>query len=115
MEDNDRHHVRIKMPTRIFIEAIAATDTAAGLLLQCNVEDVSYGGFCVKVESELIVGAILSVCVELPAIEQPFYMAAEVKWCRPHEGGEDGWLAGFEVLSSSGTDANSWREILEHL
>ena len=115
MEDNDRHHVRIKMPTRIFIEAVAAPDSSQGVLIQCQVVDVSYGGFRVNVESELIVGAILSVCVELPAIEEPFYMAAEVKWCRPHEDGGNGWLAGFEVLSSSGTDADSWREILEHI
>ncbi|HEY6131852.1 MAG TPA: PilZ domain-containing protein, partial [Halioglobus sp.] len=81
----------------------------------CNVEDVSYGGFRVKVESELTVGAILAVCVELPAVEEPFYMAAEVKWCRPGEDGQGGWLAGFEVLRSSGTDIESWRQLLQHI
>jgi hypothetical protein len=93
----------------------APTDSAEGLLLQCKVLNVSYGGFRVNIESELIVGAILSVCVELPAVEEPFFMAAEVKWCRLDEESESGWLAGFEILKSSDTDIESWRELLEHI
>jgi PilZ domain len=115
MEDNDRNHIRINMHTRVFVEAIAATDSADGLLLQCKVVDVSYGGFRAIIESELTVGAILSVCAELPAVKEPFYMAAEVKWCRPNAGGESGWLAGFELLKSRDTDIESWRNLLEHI
>ncbi len=115
MEEKERSHIRIKMDTRIFIEAIAATDSSEGLLLQCEVVEVSYGGFSVNIESELIVGAILSVCAELPAVEEPFYMAAEVKWCRPNEHGRSGWLAGFKLLKSSDTDIESWRRLLEHV
>jgi len=115
MVENDRNHIRIKMHTRIFVEAMAATDTTEGLLLQCKVVDVSYGGFSVDIESEVPVGAILSVCAELPAVEEPFYMAAEVKWCRPNDDGKDGWLAGFELLKSRGTDIEAWRNLLEHL
>jgi Tfp pilus assembly protein PilZ len=115
MAESDRSHIRIKMDTRIFVEVKAATDSSEGLLLQCKVLNVSYGGFRVNIESELIVGTILSVCVELPAVEAPFFMAAEVKWCRPDEESESGWLAGFEILKSSNTDIQSWREILEHI
>lgn len=115
MEEKERSHIRIKMDTRIFIEAIAATDSSEGLLLQCDVVDVSYGGFSVIIESELIVGAILAVCAELPAVEKPFYMAAEVKWRRPNEGGKSGWLTGFKLLKSSDTDIESWRRLLEHV
>ena len=115
MAENDRSHIRIKMDTRVFVEVIAATDTSEGLLLQCEVVEVSYGGFSVNIERELIVGAILSVCAELPAVEEPFYMAAEVKWCRPNEHGRSGWLAGFKLLKSSDTDIESWRRLLEHV
>jgi PilZ domain len=115
MEEKDRGHIRIKMDTRIFIEAIAATDSSEGLLLQCEVVEVSYGGFSVNIASELVVGAILSVCAELPGVEAPFYMAAEVKWCRPNEQGKTGWLAGFKLLKSSNTDIESWRQLLEHV
>jgi len=115
MEEKHRNHIRIKMHTRVFVEVIAATDTSEGLLLQCEVVEVSYGGFSVNIERELIVGAILSVCAELPAVEEPFYMAAEVKWCRPNEHGSSGWLAGFKLLKSSDTDIESWRRLLEHV
>ena len=115
MVEKDRNHTRIKMHTRIFVEAIAATDTTEGLLLQCKVVDVSYGGFRVNIESEVPVGAILSVCAELPAVDEPFYMAAEVKWCRPNDDGKDGWLAGFELLKSRDTDIEAWRNLLEHI
>jgi PilZ domain len=115
MAENDRSYIRIKMDTRVFVEVIAATDTSEGLLLQCEVVEVSYGGFSVNIERELIVGAILSVCAELPAVEEPFYMAAEVKWCRPNEHGRSGWLAGFKLLKSSDTDIESWRQLLEHV
>jgi len=115
MEEKHRNHIRIKMHTRVFVEVIAATDTSEGLLLQCEVVEVSYGGFSVNIERELIVGAILSVCAELPAVEEPFYMAAEVKWCRPNEHGGSGWLAGFKLLKSSDTDIESWRRLLEHV
>ncbi len=115
MQENDRNHLRIKMDTRIFVEAIAATDSSEGLLLQCEVVDVSYGGFRVNIESDLTVGAILSVCAELPSVKDPFYMAAEVKWCKPREDGKSGWLAGFQLLKSRDTDIESWRELLEHV
>jgi hypothetical protein len=115
MTEKDRNHIRIKMDTRIFVEAIAATDSSEGLLLQCKVVDISYSGFRVNSESELTVGAILAVCVELPAVEEPFYMAAEVKWCRPHDDGKSGWLVGFAVLKSSDTDVDAWRDLLEHI
>lgn len=115
MVENDRNHIRINMHTRVFVEAIAATDSSEGLLLQCKVADVSYGGFRVIIETELTVGAILSVCAELPAVEEPFYLAAEVKWCRPNDDGTGGWLAGFELLKSSDTDIESWRKLLEHI
>jgi hypothetical protein len=102
------------MNTRVFVEAIAATDFSEGLLLECEVLDVSYGGFRVCIEQEVTVDAILSVCAELPSVEEPFYLAAQVKWCRLNDEGE-GWLVGFQLLKSSDTDIESWRALLEHV
>lgn len=115
MVDNDRNHIRIKMHTRIFVEVLAGTDSADSLVLPCEVMDVSYGGFRVSIASELTVGSILSVCAELPAVQDPFYMAAEVKWCRPSESSTDRWLAGFQLLMSSDSDIHAWRALLEHV
>ena len=115
MEDKDRNHIRIKMHTRVFVEVLAATDSSEGLLVQCQVLDVSYGGLRISLGCELIQGAILSVCAELPGVDDPFYMAAEVKWCRVDEEAEGRWIAGFKLLKSSDTDIESWRSLLEHI
>lgn len=115
MKEYDRSHIRIRMHTRIFVEVIAATEDSEGLLLTGDLMDVSQGGFRVALDSEVIVGSILSVCAELPAVEEPLFMSAEVKWCRPNEDGNSGWLVGFKVLNSSGTDSDSWRELLQHV
>jgi hypothetical protein len=106
--------MRINMHNRIFVEVVATTNDSAGTLLQGDLLDVSRGGFRVHLASEVIVGSILSVCAELPAVEEPLFMSAEVKWCRPDDDGNGGWLVGFQVLSSSGTDSESWRALLEH-
>jgi hypothetical protein len=103
------------MNTRVFVEVIAAADTSEGVMVQCDVFDVSYGGFSAGIKTEVPIGAILSVCVELPGVANPFHMAAEVKWCRSSESAEDEWLAGFKLLKSSDTDIDSWRTLLEHV
>ena len=115
MTKTPRDHTRIKMDTRVFVEVIAADDSNEGLLLQCDVVDVSYGGFSATIASELIVGSILSVCAELPSVAEPFYMVAEVKWCRPDAQEDTTWLAGFQLLSSNNTDVELWRSLLIHV
>jgi hypothetical protein len=123
MPANDREHIRLLMDTKVFVELTAPSPSSDGNgeLVECGVIDVSYGGFRVSIPQEVTVGAILAICAELTAIDRPFYMAAEVMWCRQREdedGEEDaerGWLAGFKLLSSSDTDVNAWRELLEHV
>jgi hypothetical protein len=106
MSEKDRNHIRIRMHT---------TEDSEGLLAKGDLVDVSQGGFQASLDSEVIVGSILSVGAELPAVEEPLFMSAEVKWCRPHEDGKAGWLVGFKVLSSSGTDSDSWRAMLRQV
>ena len=112
--NNDRDHIRIGMHTRIFVEVIAATEDAEGLVLQGELVDVSQGGFRVRLENDVIVGAILSVGAELPGVAEPLFMSAEVKWCRPEDDGSS-FLVGFQVLRSGGTDSESWRELLRQV
>jgi len=112
---NSRRHTRIKVDTKIFIEVIARTANSEGLLLQSKVVDVSYSGLSVCIEIELTVGTILPVCTELPGVEEPFYLAAEVKWCRANEDGKTTWLAGLQILNSRDTDIMLWHSVLEHV
>jgi hypothetical protein len=115
MSEKDRDHIRIRMHTRLFVEVIAATEDSAGLVVRGDLVDVSQGGFQATLERDVIVGSILSVGAELPAVDEPLFMSAEVKWCRPQEDGKAGWLVGFKVLSSGGTDSDSWRALLQQI
>jgi hypothetical protein len=115
MAGNQREHIRLKMDTKVFVEVMAASpkDGGESVLVECDVVDVSFGGLKVNLDAELITGSILSICVVLPAFEDPFYLAGEVKWSRPNEQGEGGeWSAGFQLLTSSDSDIAHWRELL---
>jgi hypothetical protein len=113
--ETDRRHTRITLSARVFVEVSARTAESEAVLLHCEVIDVSYGGFRVCIESEVPVDAILPICAELPGVDKPFYLAAEVKWCRANEDDSPGFLAGFALLNSADTDIKSWRNLLEHV
>ena len=105
------------MDCRVFIELVAAPPGGEGKsnIASCDISDISYDGLKIGVENELTVGSILSLCVEIPAVEDPFYLVGEVKWCRPQHTAEGGWLAGFQMLNSSDSDIDAWRDLLAHV
>ncbi len=116
MKDNDRKHMRLKVDAKVFIELAAAPagSEKKGELVRCEVIDVSYGGFKVLLPSEVIIGTILSVCAELPYVDEPFFMVAEVKWIEEAPD-DNAWYAGFELLRSRDSDIESWWNLLEHI
>ena len=117
MSQVDREHIRLRMDTKVFVE-LAAADPHAGTeaeLLKCDVIDVSFGGLKARIAEELIQDSILSIAVFIPGVDEPFYLAAEVRWCRPDDSGEGTWCAGFQILVSSGSDVESWRDLLTHV
>lgn len=114
MTEEKRHHIRLKMDAEVFIEVAAATETAGAELARCEVVDVSYGGLQVHIRQALTPGTILAISVDLPSMPDPFFMAAEVKWCQPQDNDET-WRAGFALIASHDSDINAWRELLEHV
>ena len=119
MSGNDREYIRLNMNTKVFVEIMAAEPRDGGdsdsVLVECDVVDISFGGLKVNLDAELIKGSILSICVVMPSFDDPFYMAGEVKWCclNEEEGGQ--WSAGFQLLTSSDSDIEQWREVLTHV
>ncbi len=115
MSEEHRKHVRLNLDCTVFLELNEGptTDGSPAEVALCKSLDVSYGGLKVTLGTQLTVGAILPVAVELPAVEQTFHMVGEVKWCRPHP--EDGWAAGIQLLDSQNTDIDGWRELLLHV
>jgi hypothetical protein len=117
MTDNNRNHPRIRLDSRVFIELTSA-DLANGEpaeIVSCKLLDVSQSGLQVKLETELPVGAILHIGAELPGTDDTFYMAGEVKWCRPGNDPAADWLVGFQLLNAHDSDIEGWRQLLEHV
>ena len=119
MSENLREHIRISLNCRVFIE-LAATmgeqdGDGAAEIARCKTLDVSFGGLKVALGRELNTGALLQIGVELPGVEDAFYLIGAVKWCLPNGDPETGWAAGFELLNSDGSDIDKWRELLEHV
>ena len=114
MTDNNRQPVRIRMDSHVFIELESpeVDGEGQGEIARCKTTDISRGGLQVGLDRELAVGAILQIGVELPGAEDAFYMAGEVKWCRPDAGAEGSWIAGFQLLNASDSDIERWRSLL---
>jgi PilZ domain len=103
------------MQATVFVEVVARMGNSEASLLECEVVDASYGGLRVCVESELMVGTILPLRVELQGMKENLYLTGEVRWCRAKEDGRIGYLAGFELLNSTDTDIKLWRSLLEQV
>jgi hypothetical protein len=117
MAEIEREHIRLQMDTEVYVELAAAApeEGAEAELLRCDVKDVSRGGLKAQVEQELIEHSILSIAVFIPGVDEPFHLVGEVRWCMPAPDAEGKWNAGFKVLSSKGSDIESWQDLLTHV
>jgi hypothetical protein len=112
-----RGFLRLRMESRVFIEVMAAEADGSepSRVVQCHTLDVSQNGLGVGIDERLRVGSILQIGVELPGSTAPFYLTAEVRWCRETEGGDSAYLAGLLILNANGSDVDTWRGLLSHI
>ncbi len=117
MRSEQRGFLRLRLDSRVFIELVAAAADGSepNQIVQCRTLDVSQNGLGVGIDRPLTVGSILQVGVELTGTEEPFYLAAEVRWCREAPGEESPWQAGLLVLNAHGSDVDTWRGMLSHI
>lgn len=124
MSIEKRRHLRLPVSTRTFIELEAPdiNGAEAGRLAACTSETVSRGGIQVVLDEELAVSSILQIGVDAPNEDTTFFLAGEVKWCRPCAEDEKkqeepltGWRVGFEILNSHNSDIERWVALLASL
>lgn len=119
--DLERKHLRMPVQSRVFIELEAAVSgsDAPGNIAICKTLDVSASGLQVALEHELIEQAYLQIGIEPPqsgdAGSEPFFLAAQVKWCRAGESPEQPWLAGLALLPAGQSDIDQWIELISGL
>ena len=112
-----RGFLRLRMDSRVFIELLAAEADGSepSLIVQCRTLDVSQNGLAVGIDRQLQVGSILQIGVELPGSTAPYYLMAEVRWCREIEVGGCPYHAGLLILNANGSDVDTWRGMLSHV
>ena len=121
MSETTRKHLRLPLESRVFIELVAANagDSGGAEIAVCKTLDVSLNGMRVALEYEVTVDAILHIGVDVPrensdAIDT-FYLAAQVRWCRPNDEPDYPWSAGFTLLNASNSDIGQWVALLSEL
>jgi Tfp pilus assembly protein PilZ len=114
---DQRQHQRLDERSTIFIEVLAGGEHSAQQesILICNSLEISSGGLRVCVDDEFETGAILQLGIELPELEDPLYVVGEVRWCSPAPKNNPGYLVGFKLLESDGTDYEIWSKLLEEM
>jgi len=113
MTQDKRKHERIPSSETIFIELVSAgVDGHEAEVVRCKTSNISSNGLRAQVGTELIVGAILQVGIDLQGAEDTLYLAAQVVWCKPDNKNPGYWSAGFELMNASDSDIETWREVL---
>jgi PilZ domain-containing protein len=113
--ETERQQPRLPVNSRVFIEleAPAAGSSEDANIAICRTLDVSRLGIKVALEQRLPVGAYLQIGVEpLADNGDTFFLAAQVRWCRPGDDGENPWLAGFELLPAEHSDLARWMALI---
>ncbi|RLQ20815.1 PilZ domain-containing protein [Seongchinamella sediminis] len=119
--DLERKHLRLPVETRVFIEleAPASGSDAPGHIATCKTLDVSANGLQVALEHELIEQTYLQIGIEPPqvgdAASEPFFLAAQVRWCRAGETADQPWLAGLALLPAGHSDIGRWIDLISGL
>ncbi len=119
--DLERKHLRLPVQSRVFIElesAVAGSEAGSNIAI-CTTLDVSAQGLQIALDQELTEQAYLQIGVEPPHAEgddgEAFFLAAQVRWCRPGDSEDQPWLAGLALLQAGQSDIDRWIALISDL
>lgn len=115
MTETEREQPRLPSRSRVFIEleAAAAGSEDEASIAVCRALDVSANGLRVAVTCELTAEAYLQIGVEpIEGGDELFFLAAQVRWCRPSDDPDYPWLAGFALLPAEHSDLCHWADLI---
>jgi Tfp pilus assembly protein PilZ len=111
-----RVHPRLKSDDRLFTQVVLSADEPqlVGTTLSCTAVNLSVGGIQFRTGAEIPTGALLDLWVDVASRPGKFFLAGEVRWCRPtgdtNDKGRDEWLIGVQLKSGAATDIVDWRD-----
>ena len=120
--DLERKPLRLPVESRVYIELEGATGEYAangdeGIAI-CKTLDVSAQGLRVALDHELEEQAYLQVGVEPPHGDhpaEPFFLIAQVRWCRPGDTPDQPFIAGLALMPARGSDIDRWIALISDL
>ena len=111
-----RMHPRLESDDRLFAQVVLATDepNLVGSTLPCNAINMSMGGIQFKTTTQVPVGTLLDLWVDVSSRPGKFFLAGEVRWSRPigefDERGQEIFFVGVQLKSGAATDILDWRD-----
>lgn len=114
--DDQRQEYRLTGRVWVYVEVEAPDPESGGegRSVKCWSSDISANGLRIQGPEAFPAGALLPVCVEIEN-DQAYFLMGEVKWCRPVEGDEPTYMAGFEIHESDRTSILEWKEAIVQL
>lgn len=110
MNNNDqRQEYRLDNQLTVIIELDSSASGEPTLVVSKSL-DISANGLRAIAHQAVATDIILRCCIRDETSDRQFLLVTEVKWCRPHEGGD--YLIGLSLFDSDGTDIVKWKEYI---
>lgn len=111
-DDERRREARVYRSGEIYIEVVSPEphETIAPEIVRCEVLDLSATGAQLLAETDLTVGAIHTLVIDLDDQTENYRLAGEVRWCRESP---DGFLVGLLFFDSEQTSITDWKNLLD--
>lgn len=111
---DQRLHPRLESEDRLFTQVVLCSDhpDLVGTTLSCSAVNLSVGGIQFKTDAEVPTGSLLDLWVDVATRPGKFFLAGEVRWCRPttDDAGNPEWFVGVQLKSGAATDILDWRD-----
>lgn len=114
--NDKRSHSRVDCNDRLFVQVVLSADEPelVGTTLSCSAVNLSVGGIQFRTKSSVPTGSLLDLWVDISSRPGKFFLAGEVRWCRPtgqtDSAGNDEHFIGVQLKSGAATDILDWRD-----
>ena len=111
-----RMHPRLDSDDRLFTQIVLSAEEPdlVGTTLSCTAVNLSVGGMQFRTSAEIPAGSLLDLWVDVSTRPGKFFLAGEVRWCRPtNQEDQDGraiWNVGVQLKTGAATDIIDWRD-----
>ena len=111
---DERKHIRRVQDEKVVFQITSSVHGTLppGTVVRCWTENISTRGLRIQLERPLSEGSQLELGVEISNRPGVFFLAGEVRWCKPLEGSKRN-LVGVELKERQSDDFNLWKGVLD--